>query len=267
MGSQTKGNNTNMKSQYQSAKSQGRFGFSRRAVKQATLTLLATLAIATGASAQTALTSGQLVGFDVQGNNGTSPTPTVDPSVTSTILSRTTVLSSSAANSFSSNNWNTTNTLNTTTNYISFSVTAGSSAVTFGSLQFAINGSNTAPNQGQWAYTLNGGTSFTLGTTADGGAFTTKFAAPTSLSGWDFTDFTLAAGATVQFRFYDYGATSINGIASAASGTVRIANITGNDLIVNDSTVVIPEPTTVWTALGLVGVAGLVIYRRNQQTT
>ncbi len=246
-------------------------------IRKAVSTLLAVIALTTGASAQI------LTAFDVSGvgntGNTVSPTPVVNSSVTATGLTRNTVLASAANNSFSSNTWNLTNTLNTSSNYISFTVTAGSTAVMFSNLQFAINGSNTAPNMGQWAYTLDSGTSFTLGTTANGGAFTNANAQPTAQSVWDFTDFSLASGSTVEFRFFEYGANSINStvatpVASAATGTTRIANITGAgnpqyDLVVNGPVAAIqpvnaPEPTTLAMLAGAAILMGFVIYRRNQ---
>lgn len=241
-------------------------------MKKIALTLLATAAVTAGASAQL------LTAFDVSGSGttSTSPTPVVGTTVTATGLQRNTVVFASAANSFNSNTWNITNTLNTSSNYIYFDVTTTAST-TFSTLQFAINGSNSAPNQGQWAYTLDGGGTFTLGT-AGNGAFTNVNAAPTSQQLWDFADFTLAPGATVEFRFYEYGTTSINGGTAAVGGTTRIANISGvgnpqYDLLLSGPNaftqpvnVAVPEPTA-WAAMaGGAGLLGLVIFRRNRKT-
>ncbi len=254
-------------------------------MKKTALTLLATVALTAGASAQL-LTAFDVSGFGNTGNT-VSPTPVVGGGVTATGLTRTTVVASAANNSFSSNTWNITSTLNTATNYIAFDVTvpAGATApVTFSTLQFAINGSNTAPNTGTWAYTLDGGTTFTLGTTANGGAFTTLNAQPTAQALFDFADFTLAAGATtaapttaaatVEFRFYEYGANSINGGAAATTGTTRIANITGAgnpqyDLVLGGPNAFVqpvnaPEPSTLAVMAGAAALVGLVIYRRSR---
>ena len=245
-------------------------------IKKAILTLLASVVLLAGTDAQI------LTAFDVSGSGtaATGPSPATQNGVTATALTRGTgVTFTSSANAFNSNNWNLTNTLDTTTatgKYIYFDVTAGTAAVTFSTLQFAINGSNTAPNQGQWAYTLDGGTSFTLGTTANGGAFTTTNPQPTAQSTWDFADFTLASGSTVEFRFFEYGATPINaGSTESAAGTTRIANITGAgnpqyDLVVNGPVAAVqpvnaaPEPSTLAVLAGAALLMGLIVYRRNQ---
>ena len=106
----------------------------------------------------------------------------------------------------------------------------------------------------------------------------TANAQPTARTLWDFTDFTLAASATVEFRFFEYGATAINsGSTVSAAGTTRIANVTTPsapvyDLIVNGPNAAVeplnpaaaPEPSALAIAAAAVGLLGLVIYRRNQ---
>ncbi len=243
-------------------------------MKKLALTLLATASLTAGAHAQ------MLAGYDVSGSGTASATlapVATGIGVTVGNLTRGSGLTfASAANSFNSSNWNITGTLDTSTatgKYIYFDVTS-TVATVFSTLQFAINGSNTAPNQGQWAYTLDGGTTFTLGTTANGGAFTTTQPQPTGQSTWDFTDFTLLAGSTVEFRFFEYGTTSINGSTAAAGGTTRIANITGvgspqYDLYLQGPLVVtqpvnVPEPSVFAAFAGAVGLLSLVIYRRNR---
>ena len=244
-------------------------------MKTTTLTLLTSLATTAAASAQI------ITAYDVSGSGTTNaalaPTTTV-ATVTATSLTRGAGLTfASAVNSFNSNNWNITNTLDTTTatgKYLEFDVTAGVAGVTLSTLQFAINGSGTAPNTGQWGYSLDGGTTFTLGTTANGGMFTTAAAQPTAQSTWDFTDFTLAANATVDFRFFEYGATSISGATAAAGGTTRIANITGvgnpqYDLVLGGplpfvQPVNAPEPSSLAFIVAAAGLLGVGIYRRNR---
>ena len=243
-------------------------------INKATLTLLAVLAAVAGVDAQI------ITAYDVSGTGttATGPSPALTTGATATALTRGTGLTFvSTANAFNSNNWNATGTLDTTTatgKYIYFDVTAGLAAVTFSNLQFAVNGSNTAPNTGTWAYTLDGGTTFTLGTTANGGAFTTLNAQPIAQSTWDFTDFTLAPNASVEFRFFEYGTTSINGGTATATGTTRIANITGAgnpqyDLVVNGPVslvqpVNVPEPSSLAFIAAVAGLLGLAIYRRNR---
>lgn len=196
-----------------------------------------------------------IVAFDVQGtgtSNNTGYLPgTVDPSVTSTGLGRTGVTWTTAGNSFNSNNWNITNTFNENNNYISFTITP-TSAITFTDLQYAMNGSNTAPATQEWGYSIGGG-AFTLS-----GDLSITNPTVTSLATWDFADFTTSA--PVEFRFWAYGTTSINGGTAAVGGTTRIANIAGNDLVVNG---IIPEPTSA-AILGL-GIFGTGLFFRRRR--
>lgn len=58
----------------------------------------------------------------------------------------------------------------------------------------------------------------------------------------------------MEFRFWAYGSTSINGGTPSANGTVRIGNIAGNDLMLNGSTEIIPKPSkAVLVVMGLLG--------------
>ncbi len=161
-------------------------------------------------------------------------------------LSRTGLGQNAGANSFNSNSWNITSTFDAGNKYISFTVAPASGyQLSLTGLQYAINGSNTAPRTGRWGYSDDGGANWTFQTD-----WTILNPTPSSLATWDFEDFTTANA--VEFRFWAYGTSSINGGTSAASGTVRIANISGNDLILNGS--VIPEPGTAGlVALGLFG--------------
>ena len=200
-------------------------------------------------------------------NQTGSPTYTTDPTglstgTTSTNLARMTVTASAANNSFSSVGWNNTSTTaNTSTNYIFFDLTAGTNALTVGNLQYAINGSNTAPNQGEWGFTLDGGNTFTLQPT-----FTVPFTLPSSLATWSFNAFTLASGNTVEFRFFDFGTTAINSANAASNaGSVRIGNISGNDLVLNAGAITgAPEPSTLAIMAGAAVLMGVIVYRRNR---
>jgi len=174
-------------------------------------------------------------------------------------LTRTGLGASAAGNAFSSNGWNLTNTFNENDDYISFSLLPSSGyQVTLESLNYVMNGSNTAPGTGRWGYRIGTG-AFLLQN-----SFNITFALPTSPVVWDFDDITTTEA--VEFRFWAYGATSINNGVSAATGAVRVGNIAGNDLVLNGSVTVIPEPSASMLVLaGLFGVAGLRLFRRTRK--
>jgi hypothetical protein len=203
-----------------------------------------------------AFTSGaqaQLLTWDLAGVNSpsTALATTIDGDldISSGLneLSRTGVLQATANNSFNSNTWNITSTFDEADKYISFTLAPLTGyEMTLTSLQYVVNGSNTGPGTGRWGYSVNGG-SFVLQD-----AFNLTFALPSSLGEWDFNDFT--TDQSVEFRFWAFGSTAINsGSTVGNAGAVRVANIAGNDLVLNGSVSVIPEPSTV----GLLGLAAL----------
>jgi hypothetical protein len=206
-----------------------------------------------------------ILAWDNQGSNSpaTFAATTVAPSGLLTTggvntLSRTTLGQQSGANSFNSNNWNLTNTLIQSANYISFTLqAAASNSLTLTSLDYVVNGSNTGPNTGRWGYRVGGSGSFTLQP-----SFTLTFATPGSLATWDFDDFTATSSEVVEFRFWANGATSINGSTSTAFGTVRISNISGNDLVLNGSVTAIPEPKAI--AIFVISAMGILFFRRRK---
>lgn len=210
--------------------------------------------------------SAQVLAWDVQGSGtpfstlgATTIAANLDTTAGLNLLTRTTVTGSSAGNSFASLNWNITSTFDETVNYIGFMLTPASGfELNLTSLDYAINGSNTAPNNGRWGYKIGAG-SFVFDTD-----FTMLQPAQTAFhvsSPWDFTDFTTAS--TVEFRFWVYGTTPIGtGAASATSGSARIANITGNDLVLNGSVTAVPEPSTI-SLIGL-GVLGVLAFARRR---
>ena len=188
--------------------------------------------------------------------------PALNTGATLNTLSRTGVTAASAGNSFSSTGWN-TGAFDQTVKFDTFTISPNSN-ITLTDLQFAMNGSNTAPNQGLWGYSIDGG-SFVFGTAGDGGAFTLTNPAPAGLATWNFGDFSVTSSDTVEFRFWAFGSTAINSTAAAAStGTVRIANFSGNDLVLNGTAAAIPEPATVG-LIGL-GLAGVVAFARRRSS-
>lgn len=174
-------------------------------------------------------------------------------------LSRVGVNGAAAGSSFNSSAWNATSTFNQTTKYITFTIKpADGYELTLTDLRAAMNGSNTAPNNGRWGYSLDGGTTFTFQSD-----FTMANAAPSSLNRvFDFPDFTTTNA--VVFRFWEWGAVSINGgVANGSAGTTRIANIGGDDLVLNGTTsLVIPEPSVIG-LIGL-GIVGLLAFARRR---
>ena len=203
-----------------------------------------------------------LLGWDLEGESspGTSLADNIAAGLqtggTLNTLSRTGLGVNSGFNSFNSNTWNLTDTFDQTNKYISFTLAPTSgNQVTLTSLEYAINGSNTGPRNGRWGFSLDGGSTFTF----QPDFFVTN-PAPTSLAIWDFADVTTANA--VEFRFWTFGTVSINGGTSTAAGTTRIANISGNDLILNGSVAAIPEPQAIALLVG--SLAAIAIFRRKR---
>jgi hypothetical protein len=112
-----------------------------------------------------------------------------------------------------------------------------------------------APNKLTWGFSVNGG-AFTTTTV------TMNSTPASSLTTWDFTDATVSAGQSIEFRMWVWGTQSASGGTATSNGTGRIANITGNDLVVNYS--VIPEPSTI-TLIGF-GLVGLLAFARRRHS-
>jgi hypothetical protein len=210
-------------------------------------------------SAVTAHAQNTILAWDVQGATSTAAleATTIDPNLVGdgagptdgfNELTRVGVNQTTATNAFTSSNWNLTDTFDQNNKYITFTLQADPGfQVNLASLDYVVSASNTAPNNGRWGFSTDGGTTFTLQT-----PFT--ITGTNALATWDFTD---VNGITnpIEFRFWAWGATSVTGGASSSAGTVRIGNIAGDDLVVNGE--VVPEPSTIGlAALGLLALGG-----------
>ena len=201
--------------------------------------------------------SANILAWDVTGTgsplNATLAATTIDSGIANTpTLSRVGVLGVAAGAAYNNNNWNNAATFNEGNFYVTFSLVVGASPITLDSLDYAINGSNTAPASGRWGFSINGG-SFT---TFD---FTITNPQPAANSSINLGSAVAGAGDTVEFRWWQFGTVNVTGGTAATTGTARIANsaTVGNDLQLNYS--IIPEPSTVMLiGVGLVGLLAFV---------
>jgi hypothetical protein len=214
-------------------------------MKKTLLTILSLAAISLAG------VNAQIVGFDLSGNLTTPLAPTtLESNLANTGgLNRVGLGASSNTNAIGSNGWNLTNTLNESDDYLTFSFTPNSGyQVSITELSWTrLNASNTAPGTGRWGYRIGSG-SFTLQDT-----FAITFA--NAAGSWTNVGIVNATD-TVEFRFWAYGAVSVNGSTSAGTGGVTYRNsAVGDDLVVNGSVTAVPEPSTVaflgFSALGL----------------
>jgi hypothetical protein len=213
------------------------------------LVLMAMLAIAAAAHAEV------LVGFDLAGAttdplaaNTTAANVTVDSG-----LNRVGLNAASSANAFGCNGWN-LGAFAEGGDYISFSLSPASGySLTLTDLSWqSVNGSNTGPRNGRWGYSIGGG-AFTYQTD-----FNVTFA--NAGGAWAFDD-VADVPSSVEFRFWAWGAPSINGGTSASTGSVPYRNgaTAGNDIVLNGSVapVSVPEPGV----MALLSLGGLSVLR------
>jgi hypothetical protein len=167
-------------------------------------------------------------------------------------------LSVSSSNSaFGSSAWNISATFSNANDYISFQLTpAADQLLTLTDISWSrINGSNTGPRNGRWGYSLDGVT-WTYQTD-----FTNTFA--NASGAWDFPDISDTTS-NVEFRYWAWGATSINGGTSASGGSVTYRDAgTGDDIVLNGGITAVPEPG-VLALLSLGGLAVLSFARRRR---
>ncbi len=203
-----------------------------------------------------------IIGFEVNGVLGDVTSlvaATLNENLTATDLIRSDELGPNAgANSFNSNTWNITDTFDVDTNYLSFSFsTASGYMLNIDSLEYNMASSPTAPNTGRWGYSINGGSfelqeAFTIASGTGGGD-----------GSWTNIGLEDTSG-TIEFRYWQWGADRVATGDSQNSGTSRIRNLSGDDLLVTGSVTVIPEPSTL-VLMGMTALAAFGILRRRRK--
>lgn len=203
-----------------------------------------------------------MLGFDLAGTTAEPwPAATVAANLSTgsgtNELIRVGLGTAASANAYGSNGWNLTDVFDNSGDYVSFTLApAAGFQLTLTDISWSrVNGSNTAPGNGRWGYSIGGGA----------WTYETDFALTyANASGsWDFTDI---SGTTlpVEFRFWAWGATSISGGVSATSGSVSFRNsVAGDDIILNGSIVAIPEPG-VLTLMSLGGLVAVLRFARRR---
>jgi len=155
---------------------------------------------------------------------------------------------------FTTIDWNVTDTFNASNDFIYFSVApAAGKTLTLTDLVYTITGAGNAPQTGLWGYRV------TLDGVAQAWEYQDEFLlndiSSATKQTWDFDDFTITDTDSVLFRFWAYGATSVNGGASSTGGQVRfVGNEAGYNMTLN---AVIPESSS--TPLGMGGLALLAL--------
>jgi PEP-CTERM motif len=215
-----------------------------------------------------------LLSWDTSGQDGTETSlaatvndPNVSTGGTLNVLTEQagvkgapTPLPTTAPGTLYSVGWSRSDDFNQSTNYLSFSVAAAAGfELTLDSLDFAISGTATAPKTGRWGYSLDGGQTFVFGTD-----FLLDSSKTPGTETWTF-DSPVVVTNSIEFRFWSYGATSVNGGTTSGLGGVRLGNGSDSpDLVLNGSSSAIPEPST-YVLFGLAAAGLLVIHNRSKR--
>ncbi|MBF6640936.1 hypothetical protein IVB69_05550, partial [Flavobacterium sp. J49] len=159
------------------------------------------------------------------GTTGTCPTqgniPVTALNSSGNEATRSTVVCVTSANLFTSNTLNNTASINNAS-YVQFSTTAATGyRLNLTKMSFLRSGSNTAPNQLEVRYSIDG---FATSTSMGNIALTPTSA--TTLT-WDFDDFVSPVSGTVTFRLYPYGTQRVDltGTAASSAGTFRLDDV------------------------------------------
>ena len=162
---------------------------------------------------------------------------------------------SAAANSFSDLSNNITATLNTNADYITFTVApAAGFQLNLTSLTWVMCGSNTAPGNGAWGFSSDGGATWSVD----------QFAMTLARNTNTF-NFAVNTTGSVEFRFWSWGTVSVNGGTAAKGGTIRIAQDQANnnpELVLAGSVTAVPEPSTL-SMIGF-GIVGMLAFSRRR---
>jgi hypothetical protein len=192
-------------------------------------------------------TRGQVIAWDFNGATGDetviAPT-TADPHLTVSAISRGAGVNAAAlTNAYSANSWGAVNLTDAiaANEYFQFSLQVNANyQVSLATLNANFRRSGTGPNALQWQYSLDGFASpgINIGTAISytGTATNGDAQAPVNLTGISSLQ-NLPAGTIITIRLYGWG-------ASALSGSFALGRLTGNDLAVGGTNIVVPVQLT-----------------------